>query len=405
MVENTELEETLTQYWYIENNFQEVRAGRIGASEVSALIPNPDKPSESLAGYGQTALSLWRQKTGREEREPAGLAAEMGKWNEVKAIELFIHGIPEIGPSLASEYVESRMRYETALLSDPNRRASRYQSTPFKHNTQWHNDQFVVHPDGIWEPGSELVDGVWPPVSAHGHTIDLSSPFLIEAKTASYWSAKRRPEKPHSGFDTALTGWQGIPLKYYVQIQFQLACMDVDVCYLPLLSDSATFNVWEVRRNRKNGDDLIDLAGRFMWYVKHDTMPKEMAINIDDICAMYPAIADDFQTVAGEEATTVIELARKAKDAASQEKAWREKKEDAQSALAVHLKDAKELRVLLDGEEKRVVSWTEREGSEYVASLSDVEKADAALVSILREKGLVKQKKGSKSVNVCWKEE
>lgn len=400
----------MTPYWYIENNFLEAREGRIGASDLSALIPNPDKPSESLAGYGQTAVTLWQQKTGRAEREPAGLPAEMGHWNEIKAIELFIRGIPEIGPSMAAEYKEARVRYECAVLSDPNRRASRYQPTPFKHNTQWYNDQFIVHPDGIWEPddgGTQQffngeIDG---PVSAHGLTIDLSTPFLIEAKTASYWSAKRRSEKPHSGFDFDLKSWQGIPLKYYVQIQFQLAMMDVETCYLPLLSDSATFNVWEVKRDRKIGDDLIDLAGRFMWYVKNDTMPKEMAININDICAMYPTITDDFVTVTGEEATTVIELARKAKDAASQEKAWKEKKEDAQSALAVHLKDAKELRVLLDGEEKRVVSWTEREGSEYVASLSDVEKADAALVSTLREKGLVKQKKGSKSVNVCWKEE
>lgn len=403
----------MVDYWYIENDFESVRKSRIGASDVASLIPNPDKPAESLSGFGQTALSLWRQKTGREEREQGGLSCEMGHWNEVKAIELFIRGIPEIGPDMAREYVESRMRYETALLSDPNRRASRYQSTPFKHNTQWYNDQFVVHPDGIFDGGDVVgaVHGEWADPKAglpytttrigHGHTIDLSMPFLIEAKTASYWSAKRRPEKPHSGFDTSLTGWQGIPLKYYVQIQFQLACMDVETAYLPLLSDSATFNVWEVKRDRKIGNDLIDLAGKFMWYVKNDTEPREMAINIDDIISLYPVVQEDFRTVSAEESDAVVELARKAKDAASQEKAWEEKKKDAQSALAVHLKDTKELRVLLDGEMRSVVKWTEREGSEYV-SLGDM---DAPTIDGLREKGLVKTKKGSRSVNVCWKEE
>lgn len=404
----------MTTYWYIENNFLEAREGRIGASDLSALIPNPDKPSESLSGRyvrsdgtvdNRTALTLWQEKTGRKERsESDNLACEMGHWNEIKAIELFIRGIPEIGERLSREYVESRLRYETAVLSDPNRRASRYQPTPFKHNTQWYNDQFIVHPDGIFDPSCLVPQiagyGQDMSVPAHGFGIDFRSPFLIEAKTASYWSAKRRPEKPHSGFDFDLKTWQGIPLKYYVQIQFQLAMMDFETCYLPLLSDSATFNVWEIKRDRKIGDDLIDLAGRFMWYVKNDTMPKEMAINIDDICAMYPTITDDFQTVTGEEGDAVIELARKAKDAASQEKAWKEKKEDAQSALAVHLKDAKELRVLLDGEEKRVVSWTERAGSEYV-SMGDM---DDATVATLRDAGLVKTKKGSKSVNVCWKE-
>ena len=393
----------MTPYWYIENNFLSSREGRIGASDISALLVNPDKPSESLAGYGQTAVTLWQQKTGRAEREPAGLAAEMGHYLELKAIELFIRGIPKIGPTMAAEYVESRLRYETAVLSDPNRRASRYQPTPFKHNTQWYNDQFIVHPDGVWESG----DGGWytthgHPYAAHGLTIDLSQPFLIEAKTASYWSAKRRPEKPHSGFDFDLKTWQGIPLKYYVQIQFQLAMMDVEVCYLPLLSDSATFNVWEIRRDRKIGDDLIDLAGKFMWYVKQDVEPKEMAINIDDIISLYPTITDDFQTVTGEEADAVIDLARKAKDAASQEKAWGEKAADAKSALAVHMKDAKELRVLLDGEERRVVSWTEREGSEYVASVKEL---DEVTIAALRCRGFIKQKSGSRSVNVCWKEE
>lgn len=399
----------MVNYWYIENDFLKAREGRIGASDLSALLVNPDKPSDSLAGYGQTALSLWRQKTGRETREPAGLPAEMGHYLEIKAIELFIRGIPEIGPSLASQYVESRMRYETALLSDPNRRASRYQPTPFKHNTQWYNDQFIVHPDGVWDNSGQIMPelgystngSTHSTVTAHGHAIDLSTPFLIEAKTASYWSAKRRPEKPHSGFDTDIKGWQGIPLKYYVQIQFQLACMDVDVCYLPLLSDSATFNVWEIRRDRKIGDDLINLAGKFMWYVREDKEPREMAINLDDIISMYPKIEEDFRTVSGDDAATVIDLAKRARDASAQEKAWKEKKEDAQSALAVHLKDTKELRVLLDGEMRSVVKWEERKGSEYVASVKDL---DDVTIAALRCRGFIKTKAGSRSVNVCWKE-
>lgn len=66
----------MTPYWYIENNFLSSREGRIGASDISALLVNPDKPSESLAGYGQTAVTLWQQKTGRADREPAKLRNE-----------------------------------------------------------------------------------------------------------------------------------------------------------------------------------------------------------------------------------------------------------------------------------------------------------------------------------------
>jgi hypothetical protein len=73
----------------------------------------------------------------------------MGHWNEVKAIELFIR---DIDPDMSREYAMERLRYEMLFERDPNRRPSAYQPTPFKHNTQWYNDDFIVHPDGIFDP-------------------------------------------------------------------------------------------------------------------------------------------------------------------------------------------------------------------------------------------------------------
>lgn len=398
----------MTPYWYISNDFYEKRSTRIGASEVSCLIPNPEKPNESLAGYEKTAVTLWQEKTGRKERSVSGLPAEMGHWNEVKAIELFIRGID---PDLAKSYLHSRMSYEVLAAYNSEfagKRVSNYQSTPWKHNTQWYNDQFIVHCDGVYDDSDSICpDHAWKrgTVNAHGYTIDLSIPHLIEAKTSSYWSAKRREGSLVSGFDFYLKGWQGIPLKYYVQIQFQLACMDVDVCYLPLLYDSASFHVWEIRRDRKTGDQLIDLSSRFAWHVKHDEPPKEMAMNSLDIQALYPEIREDFYFEGDpEKRQAIIEAAKAQVHAAEQEKAWKQKKDDASDALSVYLADNKELRIELDGEIRTVAKWVERKGGERIAGLKEIAKDEKAY-KYLKRKGFVSQGEDSRYVKVSWRDE
>jgi len=403
----------MTPYWYTSNDFHEKRSTRIGASEVSCLMPNPEKPNESLAGYEKTAVTLWQEKTGRREKSISGLPAEMGHWTEPKAAELFIRGID---PEMSSEYLISRLTYEIASKKNPSLSASNYQPTPFKHNTQWYNDQFIVHCDGIYDPGDRpdvrlFYDVNGRPSSehikqiAHGYTIDLSSPFLIEAKNASFWSAKRREGSLVSGYDFELRTWQGIPLKHYVQIQFQLACMDVDVCYLPLLYDSASFHVWEIRRDRKTGDQLIDLASRFAWHVKHDEPPKEMAMNSLDIQALYPEIREDFYFEGDpEKRQAIIQSARAQINASEQEKAWKQKKDDASDALSVYLADNKELRIELDGEIRTVAKWIEKKGGERVAGLKEIAKDEKAY-RYLKRKGFVNQGEDSRYVKVSWREE
>lgn len=397
----------LTPYWYISNDFTEKRSTRIGASEVSCLIPNPEKPNESLAGYERTAITLWQEKTGRKERDPSGLSAEMGHWNEVKAIELFIRGIPEIGPTLSENYTIKRLEYELLNRSRPGVfNPSQYQSTPWKHTTQWYNDQFICHPDGIYDPYIEwMTPDTILPEHAHGYNINLKAPFLIEAKTASFWSAKRREGSLTTGYDFDLRTGQGIPLKHYVQIQFQLACLDVEVCYLPLLYDSASFHVWEIRRDRKVGDQLIDLAGRMAWHIQHDTPPKELAMNGWDIQALYPEIKEDFVFLSGEKADAVKVAAQSYTRAAAQEKVWKQKKADAVDALAVYLKDNGELRVELDGVIVPIAKWKSTGGGERVMGIKDLRMKDEKAYKYLKRKGLIAEAEKGRSVNVCWKEE
>ena len=387
----------MNPFWYISDNFHTARSKRIGASEISACIPNPEKPGESLAGYGNTAITLWQEKTGRKERDQAGLPAEMGNWNEPKNIELFLRGIDR---ALGLEYLQSRLEYELLKEHGTKPNPEKYQATPCKHNTQWYNDFAICHPDGIWVPPSSETQKI----KAHGLKIDLSKPFLIEAKNASYWSAKRRNGSHHSGFDYELKTWQGIPLKFYVQIQYQLEALDVNVCYLPLLSDSANHHVWIIGRNRKWGRKLFELASRMKWHIDHDKPPKDLAISIDDVCTLYPTINDDFRLVTGEDGEKAVELARTYKHADEQAKLWDNRKKDAQSALSVYLADAKELRTNVDGEIVPVVKWVERKGSERIEALKTIKEEKPEVYKYLEKKGCLSVGEASRSVKVCFKE-
>ena len=58
-------------------NFNKSRKNKIGASEIAILLKHPNK-YESLAGYGQTPITLWQIKTGLKKKEEAGYEAHVG---------------------------------------------------------------------------------------------------------------------------------------------------------------------------------------------------------------------------------------------------------------------------------------------------------------------------------------
>ena len=53
----------MNKFWFI-GDFVEDRARRIGASDIPALIPNPENGTETLAGYGRTPVTVWQEKKG-----------------------------------------------------------------------------------------------------------------------------------------------------------------------------------------------------------------------------------------------------------------------------------------------------------------------------------------------------
>ena len=372
----------MRDYVFVKDIFEE-RGARIGASEVPCLFPDPERPSESVAGYGKTAITLYQEKVGERERDKSGLAAEMGHYLEPKAIELFIREI--WGPDVASAWMRRRMDFE---MNGGDARTK--QAYPVLYNTAFIDRDSIVHPDGlhIGEKDGRIVRTGW------GFNVDTRRSFLIEAKSASFFSA-RRGDSEVRGYDRDNKTWQGIPLKHWFQTQFQMLKAGVSLCYLTLLSDTSRFDVWEVRADKEMQGRIARVVNVFMRHVRNRVPPKELAINVDDITALFPSVRDDFVMLDGEDGDKVRELSDKALFAAEQEKVWAARKDDALSALAVWLKDAGEVR---DSDGDVVCRWKTSKGRESVMSVKDIAASNPAALRYLRRNNLIKVSKDSRYV-------
>lgn len=317
----------MRDFWYIKNDFHKARSKRIGASNAPAIIPNPEKPTESLAGYEQTALTVWQEKTGRKERDPAGLPAEMGHYMENKALELFIREM--VGYEEGLRFLQEKIAYEMAVKKKLNPSIHGYMPKmnghQFHHNTQYYNDWFIAHPDMIW-------------IDPDGR------PAIVEAKSATYFSALRREGSIVQGYDFDLNTWQGIPLKHYVQIQFQLALFEIDTAYLSLIYDTSKHQIWKIEANREHQTEIINLASKLAKCIETDTPPRELIINQADVKELYPNVQDDFTILSGEKLEKATEYAKAGKYAAKQKKIWEDKEQDAKDALSTMLLSMGELR-------------------------------------------------------------
>ena len=380
----------MTKYWFITGDFLADRSRRIGASDIPALIPNPERPTESLAGYGRTPVTVWEEKTGRRDRDPAGLPAEMGHYLEQKAIELFIRDFA--GYEIAKAHIHDRQAFE--FTRDAN--AGNFQNTAFRHHVQVHRDGMICHPDCIYDPSVAYIPK---PGVAHGVRVKFEKPFIVEAKSANHWSAWRPEGSIVKGYDVKLKSWQGIPLAHYMQIQFQLALLEIDTAYLTLIHDTSNHDVWEIRANHAHQGKLIDLAGAMAHRIETDTPPADLALNAKDIMALYPDVGDDFVIVTDDERDKAVEIAREYRRAESQQKRWKEKTDDAKDAMAVMLKDRPEIRDA-DG---IIAKWQKRSGSERIVALSEIKETNPVAYRYLKKRNLISKSTDTRTVKISWK--
>jgi len=394
-------------YNYIEN-FEKSRKNRIGASDVPALIPHPTRQIESLAAYtdekGQrqamTAIDLYNKKINGKEYKYS-FPAEMGHYLEGRILYEFIKD--NISEQIAREFLRGYQTYKIDRESSKNLHPGSYNTTPFKHHTESANDWGVAHGDCLYEPliGSNTDKRI---IKNNDLKIDLSTAFLIEAKSARYFSARRKDD-PFTGYDLILKEWQGIPLKYYMQIQYQMLLYNVDICYLALIYDTSSKHYWTIKANKKHQAELQQLAKYMKKCLDTKTPPKNLMMNAKDIKYLYPEITDDFREVKDDELKEILQLAKNYNEAKTQESIWKKRKEQYKERIAIHLKDTKILKANIDGHLVDVANWKTTGGYDRICGLTDIKKRDDSdrIIKYLKKNKLIKHTDINTNANICIK--
>lgn len=367
-------------YTYI-TDFYRSREDLIGSSDIPALIPHPIIKSESLAGYSRTAITVYEEKTGITKREPAGISAKMGNNIEGIILKEFIEqqDCKRISHEFYRGYILCELDKEIEKVGMLH--CESYNNTDYKHHTESMNDFSVAHADCLYTG---------------------KKPFIIEAKSAQFWAVKRDKDI-YSGYDFDLKDWQGIPLKHYFQIQFQMALYGVDMAYLALLYNTSEFHTWQIKANKKHQADLLELAEYMKKCIDKRTPPKEKAMNASDIQKLYPDIKEDFREAVGKELETAIEIGKQYEHAKSQKKMWELKERDALDAMSVLLKDERELKGLVNGELQTIARWKDTGGAEKWVALSKVKKDNPDVYKIIVDNGLIEYQKTDRKPEIKLK--
>lgn len=370
----------MLNYTYI-TDFYKSREGRIGSSDIPALIPHPVRKSESLAGYERTAIAVYEEKTGITKREPAGFSARVGNDIEILPLRYFIeeYDTKETAREFYRGYIMCKIGQEANETGIFNTTA--FNNTDYKHHTESMNDFAVAHADCIYVG---------------------KKPFIVEAKSAQFWSVKRDKDI-YSGYDFDLKDWQGIPLKHYFQIQFQMALYGVDMAYLALLYNTSEFHTWQIKGNKKHQAELLELAEYMKKCIDKKTPPKEKAMNASDIQKLYPEIKEDFREVVGKELETAMSITEQYQHAKQQVKQWELQERDALDAISVLLKDERELKGLINGELQTIARWKNIGGAEKIVALSKIKKERFDIYGYLLDNSLIEYQKTDRKPEIKLK--
>lgn len=278
-------------------DFHATRKQGVGSSDVPTLVGLNKR-------YGQTPLTLWREKTGRAEGFDGNERTEWGNYLEPLILRKFVSD--RWGAPLGQEF------YRNATRADP------VATGPLKVKTEAIHPKYpfaLAHCDLVYDP-------------------DNAPPMIVEAKSSGYFAAKRREGLAFEGYDPEDDSQHGIPDKVFLQIQWQLFVYDVPEAIAAVLIDTARYKTYgPIVADPKVQEKLLALAERFWWHVEHDKEPQPTTW--DDVVSLNPAMSDTTAIVGGDEEMKVREMIAEAKRLKATNKANDEKVEDIKDALGI----------------------------------------------------------------------
>ncbi len=112
-----------------------------------------------------------------------------------------------------------------------------------------------------------------------GATLDARSgmKYLVEAKTASVYSASRWEE-------------EGPPVHYQIQAQWQMMVSRIETCFMPVYFDSRRFEIYEIKRDALACEALYNSAIDFWGAVVDGVPPSVSAEDAKTLARLFPTV-------------------------------------------------------------------------------------------------------------------
>lgn len=346
-------------------DFHASRRKGVGSSDLPTLLGLNKR-------WGQTPLTLWREKTGRAEGFAGNERTEWGNYLEPLILRKFV--TDRWGAEVGQEFYRNATRAEPVSYGN------------LKVKTEAFHPKYpfcLAHADLAWDPDA---------------TDRGEYPYLVEAKSTGYFAGKRREgQTAFEGYDPDDTSQQGIPDKVAVQVQWQLFCYGVQEAFVAVLIDTAEYRLYgPVVADPRVQEKLLALAERFWWHVENDREPEPTTW--DDVVSLSPELVNETAVVTGEDELKVRTMIARSKDIKARIKSAEDELDDIKNAVGL-LIGGNAVLASSDGETLAKAAERQRESLGLLgevtklkkkAELTPEEKELLSLDERLRALGLVK---------------
>jgi predicted phage-related endonuclease len=329
-----------------EKYFQEIRYKTIGASDIPIIL--------GLSTF-TTPYELWRQKTGKDEPFQGNIVTKWGHRHEGNILASYIEEIE--GPLFARSFLIDYIKNQE------------FRNKTYIPPTQYYPYTEFFHPNFSW-------------AIAHPDCIDSIKRINIEAKSGRQYSSMRRNDM--DGFDKNDNTESGIPLKYYIQIQWQMFCSGIKKTILRALIDTNQELTYTINYNKKIAEKLIEVASRFMWYIKNNKEP--MPINKNDVKKLFPNTVEKTAYLIGANNELAKQMIERKKFLKQKKKKIEDELNDINDSLFVFIGKNK----YLYSEDNQKLCTQVLYEKESIVSLIEIKK-DKRLYSYFKKNNLIKK--------------
>jgi predicted phage-related endonuclease len=299
----------MTNFQFIRNrsDFHQKRSKTIGSSDIPVLL--------NLYEQYKTPYQLWKEKTGRvfnEDEEEKEQSAPAALGHAIEGI-ILSREIEELTDKETAH--KFRIDYYTHEYKRPADWKPKTDFIPFSFSVYADDKRFTASPDCVW---------------------DAENKRIIESKLGSRF-ANIRSSKQEDGYDIDDPTEHGLPMRVFVQCQWQSLVYGIEDITVRALLDSVFESRHEFKANRKIQEKLMLVADNFLWHVKHDKPPSPTSSK--EVVDMYDNVQNKTLLVGGNEEKELRQYFEEKKRWQAVAKKAKKEIEANKAALAIKLAD------------------------------------------------------------------